>query len=117
MKFPIQVRDGHGCNFVIHQIDPYASEQLHEQSLLVQLGDFRGGYQQLLLPTQFLLAVADTIYRVCGQTPREQPLRVEVALAPAALAAAAAPVLELVRLRDEAGEDVGAIKRWMQGGQ
>jgi hypothetical protein len=53
------------------------------------------------------------IYRAAGREPRDQPLRVEVVVAPPA-APAPAPVLQLVPAADD---EVAVIKRRMLEGK
>jgi len=103
-----------GCRFEIFGVDEYESRSQGDQVVNVVLGDYRGRYSDLKLPTRFLLQIADTIYRVANQQPRDQTVRVElVAPAPAAPVAtwAAPPEPPRLRLVDDAGEDIEAIKR------
>ena len=113
MKFPLTIVSN-GCRFEIFGVDDYESHSQKEEVVNVVVGDYRGRYIDLKLPASFLLQVADTIYRVTGHEPREQPLRVQIVMMPPAAAEAPAPVLQLVPAADD---EVAVIKRRMLEGK
>lgn len=114
-QLPVVVQVGQS-RFAFEAVDEYASQRFKTKVFRGHMVDVEGRWNQFLLDGQFLLALADAIYRVQGREPRDQPLRVEVALAPTSPAAAAAPapVLQLVPADDPEKE---AIKARMLAGR
>jgi hypothetical protein len=111
LPLSLQTDDGYFRIECIDQVESYGRKR---QIIRVTLRDHRGAGSDYLLATGFLLAIADAVYRTCGQQPRDQPIRIEVALAPSSPAAAAVPVLQLVPPADD---EVAVIKRRMLEGK
>lgn len=114
LPLSLQTDDGY---FRITCIDKAESYGRQRQIISVELRDHRGAGCSYLLATGFLLAIADAVYRTCGQPPRDQPIRIEVALAASSPAAAAAPVLQLVPPSSTLTPEEEAIKRRMLEGK